>query len=337
MGCGSPMLWCFACSVASKIRKLRSIGKCNSHWIGNLVHRLSEFVPGFENSCLPDVWNPSPGMLSFWVFYRLWKDVWFSPNFTFCLCVCVFVPLKEGWRHAFALACVGVGFCFRACVQDTGIEKSKIGNQEKGVCRRGFLQNVRLSLLWRSECQMYCRGQYPWLFLFPSPWHWTLQKPPLLKPPFLAPEKKSSLLIFWPFEFLIFEPGAMKPHFHVRSRFGRLPPCQCSLVPRSVSSLLFILGMIALCSLLPSLPVLSLSLKPERRLFFLSAKAWQSDSRACGHCTACRRWNETPSLGDKVGEKHWGPSPHGRHAQVDSICTLSGLPGMTRAPDPVLL
>ena len=35
----------------------------------------------------------------------------------------------------------------------------KIRNQEKGVFRRGFLQNVHLSWLWRSECQMYCRGQ----------------------------------------------------------------------------------------------------------------------------------------------------------------------------------
>ena len=35
-----------------------------------------------------------------------------------------------------------------------------VRNQEKGVFRRGFLQDVRLSQLWRSECQMYCWGQY---------------------------------------------------------------------------------------------------------------------------------------------------------------------------------
>ena len=31
-----------------------------------------------------------------------------------------------------------------------------IRHDEKGVFRRGFLQNGRLSSLWRSECQMYC-------------------------------------------------------------------------------------------------------------------------------------------------------------------------------------
>ena len=38
--------------------------------------------------------------------------------------------------------------------------------------------------MWRSECQMYCWAQYSWYFYFPSAWHWTLQKPPLLKTPF---------------------------------------------------------------------------------------------------------------------------------------------------------
>ena len=61
-----------------------------------------------------------------------------------------------------------------------------IRNQEKGVFRRGFLQSVHLSWLWRSGCQMHCWGQYPSYFLLPWPWHWTLQKPPLLKPPFLG-------------------------------------------------------------------------------------------------------------------------------------------------------
>ena len=37
-------------------------------------------------------------------------------------------------------------------------------NQEKGVFRRGFLQDVRLSWPWRSECQMNCWAQYPWIF-----------------------------------------------------------------------------------------------------------------------------------------------------------------------------
>ena len=37
------------------------------------------------------------------------------------------------------------------------------------VFRRGFFQNVRLSWLWRSECQMYCWGNILGYFLFPSP------------------------------------------------------------------------------------------------------------------------------------------------------------------------
>ena len=36
-------------------------------------------------------------------------------------------------------------------------------NQEKGGFGRGVLQNVRLSWLWLSECQIYCWGQYPWI------------------------------------------------------------------------------------------------------------------------------------------------------------------------------
>ena len=37
------------------------------------------------------------------------------------------------------------------------------GTKTRGF-RRGFLQDGRLSWLRRSECQMYCWGQYPWLF-----------------------------------------------------------------------------------------------------------------------------------------------------------------------------
>ena len=37
----------------------------------------------------------------------------------------------------------------------------------KGVCRRGLCKNVCLSLLWHSECLIYCWAHYPWVvFVF---------------------------------------------------------------------------------------------------------------------------------------------------------------------------
>ena len=50
-----------------------------------------------------------------------------------------------------------------------------------------FCKNVRLSWLWRSECQMHCWGQHSWVFfisLAVTPG--TLQRTPLLKHPFLG-------------------------------------------------------------------------------------------------------------------------------------------------------
>ena len=47
----------------------------------------------------------------------------------------------------------------------SGVSKQSILRLRKGVFRRGFLQNVLLSWLWRSKCQMYCWDQYPWVFL----------------------------------------------------------------------------------------------------------------------------------------------------------------------------
>ena len=46
----------------------------------------------------------------------------------------------------------------------------------RGFLERVFCRSVCLSWLWRSECPMHCWAQYPR----------TLQKPPLLKPPFLG-------------------------------------------------------------------------------------------------------------------------------------------------------
>ena len=57
----------------------------------------------------------------------------------------------------------------------------------KGWVWEGFLcKHVRLSWLWRSECQMYCWFQYPWVFSVSWAWHWIVQKPPLLNSPFLS-------------------------------------------------------------------------------------------------------------------------------------------------------
>ena len=60
------------------------------------------------------------------------------------------------------------------------------GTQKRGLLEGGFCKNVGLSWLWRSLCQTHCWGQYPWVFFVPWAWHWTLQKPRLLKPPFLG-------------------------------------------------------------------------------------------------------------------------------------------------------
>ena len=57
-------------------------------------------------------------------------------------------------------------------------------NQEEGVFRRGFLQNVRLYWLWRSECQIYCRGQYPWVFFCFLGCDTGLYRNPFAKTPF---------------------------------------------------------------------------------------------------------------------------------------------------------
>ena len=62
-------------------------------------------------------------------------------------------------------------------------------NQEprKGGFGRGlFCENIRLSWLWRSECQMYCWVHILGYLLFSWVWHWILQTPSLLKPPFLG-------------------------------------------------------------------------------------------------------------------------------------------------------
>ena len=54
----------------------------------------------------------------------------------------------------------------------------------EGVLRRRFLQNLRLSWLWRFECQMYCWGQYPWLFFVSLPVALGFTETPFAKTPF---------------------------------------------------------------------------------------------------------------------------------------------------------
>ena len=43
-----------------------------------------------------------------------------------------------------------------------------------------------ISFLWRSEYQMYCWPQCSWFFFSSWAWHWMMQRPPLLNPPFLC-------------------------------------------------------------------------------------------------------------------------------------------------------
>ena len=38
------------------------------------------------------------------------------------------------------------------------------GTKKRGFLEGGFCKSVHLSWLWHSECQMYCWGQYPWVF-----------------------------------------------------------------------------------------------------------------------------------------------------------------------------
>ena len=56
----------------------------------------------------------------------------------------------------------------------------------KGVFGRGFLHNVRLCWVWRSECQIYGWAQYPWIFFVSlgmtldsaeTPFTWLLRSP----------------------------------------------------------------------------------------------------------------------------------------------------------------
>ena len=76
---------------------------------------------------------------------------------------------SHGWGH------VSLGHCMGGVITqwghpfDNGVTLSWtafkcskricLRNQEKGDFRKGVLQNVRLSWLWRSDCQKYCCGQ----------------------------------------------------------------------------------------------------------------------------------------------------------------------------------
>ena len=68
-------------------------------------------------------------------------------------------------------------------------------NQELGVFRRAFLQNLRLSWLWRCECQMYCWAQYPWVCFVSLAV--TLDSAENLKPPLLGPWFLDCSRDFW--------------------------------------------------------------------------------------------------------------------------------------------
>ena len=69
--------------------------------------------------------------------------------------------------------------------------KNQVGKEEKSFLEGGFCNYVRLSWLWRSECQMHCWVQCTWMFCVSRAWHWIAQKLLLLKPPFFVPEPSS--------------------------------------------------------------------------------------------------------------------------------------------------
>ena len=90
----------------------------------------------------------------------------------------VAVPILFLWARGFFLTCEG-GANLGGFLLGSGTKK-------RGFLEGGFCKNVHLSWRWRSDCQMYCWAQCPWVLFIPWPRHWTLQKPPLQKRPFLG-------------------------------------------------------------------------------------------------------------------------------------------------------
>ena len=62
------------------------------------------------------------------------------------------------------------------------------GTKTSFFLRRGFLQNVRLSWLWCSQCQLYCWGHHPWVFFVSLPVTQDSTETPFARTPFLAPD-----------------------------------------------------------------------------------------------------------------------------------------------------
>ena len=80
----------------------------------------------------------------------------------------------------------------------------------KGVSEGGFCKSLRLSWLWRSECQMDCRIQYPWLF-FVFLGVDSAEAPFLLKPPCLSLMREYTIFFWVPLVIQRFCHGASLP------------------------------------------------------------------------------------------------------------------------------
>ena len=95
----------------------------------------------------------------FWEpFQRTWKlRLLGLPSLQKCVCEIWFGIWFGIWFEIWTFRCEKSGEVW-------GEDFSTFRSQKKEVFRRGFCKYVRLSWLWRSECQMYCWAQCPWLF-----------------------------------------------------------------------------------------------------------------------------------------------------------------------------
>ena len=95
----------------------------------------------------------------------------------------------NAWNFQFSLEIFNLAWkchSFQSCLTET---------KKRGFLEGGFCKDACLSWLWRSGAKSTAGPNTPGYFLFPWAWHWTLQKPPLLKPPSF-----SWFLIAWKFQ-----------------------------------------------------------------------------------------------------------------------------------------
>ena len=99
-----------------------------------------------------------------------------------CVCHCpISLPL-ERWLYTF--------------MQFPGPPFQRWGSLKSGTKKRGFLEGGFCKMYVSLGCgarsaKSTAGANIPGYSLFPWPWHWTRQKPPLLKPPFLGSRWRS--------------------------------------------------------------------------------------------------------------------------------------------------